>query len=206
MQQDISQHAPLHMAVLGDSLAYGTGAGGPQHGFAYRLYQRLREGRAGSSYANYAVPGATLGDVTALQTRRLRTAHASLVLVVAGANNLLQTQNVAAFGSKYGRMLDAVRASAPHARIVAAGMPDVSQTLHVPEFAKAAAMALCASVNEEMRRSAAAHGAIFLDLFAMTNAPVNHGARYLSADGFHPSADGYAAIAKAAYPVLQAAL
>jgi lysophospholipase L1-like esterase len=207
MQQRNSEAQPFHMAVVGDSLAYGTGAGSTHLGFAYRLYTRLREGKPQSTYVNVAVPGATMADVTSLQVPQLRKLHPNVVLIVAGANDMLQTSDVGMFSRRYARMIEAVRAAAPRARIIASGMPDVSATLHVPAFAKGAASALCATLNEEMHRVAMRQGAIFLDLFALTNpAAADHYGKYLSADGFHPSAQGYAELAKAAYPILETAL
>jgi lysophospholipase L1-like esterase len=146
-------------------------------------------------------------DVTVRQIPRLRGTHADVVLVVAGANDLLHSPDVAVFTRRYARMIEAVRAALPGARIVAAGMPDVSATLHVPDFAKAIASATCATLNGEMHKVAKREGAIFLDLFALTT-PSNpqHHAKYLSSDGFHPSAEGYAELAKAAYPAIESAL
>ncbi len=194
------------MAVVGDSLAYGTGAGSTQAGFAYRVFAAIEKTHPGSTYVNFAVPGSRVADVTAFQSRRLRETNPNLVLVVAGANDLLQTRDASQFAEKYARMIDTLRSSAPHATIVAAGMPDVSRTLHVPEFAKPATSALCASLNAEMRRIAAQRGAHFLDLYTLTNAGEPSHRQYLSSDGFHPSAAGYAEIAKAVYPVIEAAI
>lgn len=200
--QPAYEPARVSMAVLGDSLAYGLGATRTEHSLAWRLYHRVREIRPASTYANYAVPYSTIGDVLRHQVPRLRGAQADLVLVIAGANDLRYTRDVLVFARRFRALLEAIHAVAPRAHVVAAGMPDVTQTIGVPRLLKPGICRLCARINATMRRIVEASQDEFVDLFEFTNAPLRpaNEVAYLCEDGYHPSDHGYAEIAERAFP------
>lgn len=204
--QSLGQPAPLAMAVLGDSLAYGLGASGPEMGLAHLLHAQLRAERPASTLFSFAVPHSTMGDVLHHQVPKLRGLTPSLVVVIAGANDLRYTRDTIAITRRFRNLLDGIRHAAPNAPIVAGGMPDVTQTVAVPRLLKAPVQRLCARLNERMREIAACGGHEFIDMFAFTNAPLCAGAEYLCEDGFHPNDFGYAEIAGRAYPALAAAV
>lgn len=197
--------ARVSMAVLGDSLAYGLGASKEDYSLARRLYHRMRTQCPGSTYANFAVPYATLGDVLRHQVPVLRGAQADVVFLVAGANDLRYTRDVFVVARRFRHLLAALHEAAPQAQIVAAGMPDVTRTIAVPRLLKPGICKLCARINATMRRIVLEAGDEFVDLFTFTNAPLKPVAEvaYLCADGFHPSDDGYAEIADRAFPAFE---
>jgi lysophospholipase L1-like esterase len=192
----------LSVVVLGDSLAYGLGASKEEHGLTQRVFAQLRADRPGSTFANHAVPHATMGDVLRHQVPKLRGAQADVVLLIAGANDLRYTHDRLVFARRFRHLLQEVRRAAPAARIVVGGMPDVTQTVAVPWFAKAAVSRVCRMFNGIMQRIAGdlAHG--FVDLFAYTNKPLQTEIPYLCDDGYHPNDDGYAEIAQRSMPAI----
>jgi len=193
----------VSMAVLGDSLAYGLGASREEHSLARRLYRRIREERPESTYANYAVPYSTLGDVLRHQVPLLHGSQADFVLLIAGANDLRYTRDVLVIGRRFRNLLGAIHNTLPRALIVAGGMPDVTCTIAVPRLLKPGIARLCGRINESMRRTAYEFGDGFIDLFSFTNAPLHpEDVVYMCEDGYHPSDHGHAELAERAYPVV----
>jgi lysophospholipase L1-like esterase len=72
--------------VLGDSLAFGTGADSPEHTLGARLTRTLEQAGETVELQVVAVPGATSLDLAA-QVRR--AAGADVALLVIGANDLV---------------------------------------------------------------------------------------------------------------------
>lgn len=195
------------MTVLGDSLAYGLGASKSEHSLAHRFYIRLRAQHPGSTYANLAVPHSTMGDVLRHQVPQLHRRQSDLVLLIAGANDLRYTRDTIVFARRFRHLLQSLHLSSPHARIIAGGMPDVTQTIGVPRLLKPAVSRLCRRLNSTMREIVTAHNDHFLDMFAFTNAPLRADpALLLCEDGYHPNDEGYAEISDRAYPALMTAI
>lgn len=197
-----SEPARLSMAVLGDSLAYGLGASKEEHGLAQRIFAQLRAERPGSTFANFAVPHSTMGDVLRHQVPQLHRTQADIVLLVAGANDLRYTRDAFVFARRFRHLLAAVHDAAPNAAVVAGGMPDVAQTIAVPPLLKPAIARLCARLNDSMRKIVAQYDDCFFDLFAYTNAPLQAHALYLCDDGYHPNDFGYREISERAYAAI----
>lgn len=200
-------HGAVNMVVLGDSLAYGTGASSPKNGYAYRVFSDIKRTHPQSTYANLAVPGATSIDVLRNQVPKLRRENATLILLTVGSNDAFVYRDVVKFTKDYRRLLVAIRAEAPHARIVATGMPDASESSHVPAFARTIVATMCAMQNEVIAKESSAQGARVVDLYALTSQLKKRDRpRFLSHDDLHPSDAGYAEIANAALPVVRAAV
>lgn len=202
-----STHDRVRMVVLGDSLAYGTGATSPKNGYAYRVFAEIQKTHAGSTYANLAVPGATSVDVLRYQVPKMNAQNPSIVLVTVGANDAFVYRDVAKFAKDYRRLLDAIRAAAPIAKIVVTGMPNASEISQVPEFARVMVATMCAVQNQVIVDESAAVDARVVDLYDLTSRmKKSDRVRFLSTDHLHPSDAGYAEIAKAAIPVVREAL
>jgi len=89
------------MVVLGDSLAYGTGASSRKNGYAYRVFDHVRRHNPQSTYANFSAPGETSVYVLRYQIPKFRHESATLVLLTAGANDAFVYRDVAKFAKDY---------------------------------------------------------------------------------------------------------
>jgi lysophospholipase L1-like esterase len=203
--EPLRQPQPIAMAVLGDSLAFGLGATKEEAGLAHLWHAQLRAERPGSTLYTFGVPHATMGDVLRHQIPQLHGLEADLVVLIAGANDLRYTRDVLRIAQSFRSLLEAIRLATPHAQIVAGGIPDVTQTIAVPNVLKPAVQRLCARINERMREIASASGYRFIDMFEFTRAPLCPDKSYLCEDGFHPNDFGYAEIARRSYPEIAAA-
>jgi lysophospholipase L1-like esterase len=197
---------PIAFVAIGDSLAFGLGASKDELGFVHRLFTLVREMRPGSTFRNYAVPHATMGDVLRHQVPKIHGVAADAVLVIAGANDLRYTRDRFVFARRFAHLLQSIRDAAPGARLIAGGMPDVAQTVGVHPLVKPAIAHLCFRLNAAMQRIASDFEAGFIDMFAYTNAPLQSNVRYLCDDGYHPNDVGYEEIAQRAFPAVAEAL
>lgn len=199
--------AHVAMVVLGDSLAFGLGATASERGLAGRLFARLRSEFPGSTYANIAVPHATMGDVLRHQVPQLQALNAGVVVLIAGANDLRYTRDALIVARRFRHLLQAVHLAAPGAQVLAGGMPDVTQTIGVPKLLKPAVSRICRRLNGTMRAIVDERGDHFIDIFASTNAPLRaEPSCLLCDDGYHPNDEGYAEIGDRALPALAAAM
>ena len=195
---------PVAITVLGDSLAYGTGARDTSGGFAFRVYRTIERQRPGSEITNTAIGGSTAADVLRLQVARLSERPADLVLLCVGGNDVVRGTSPAAFGATYRMLVEAILARAPHASLVALGVPDISIS---PLFGDRPALvrALANADDRAARAAVRAAGGRYVDLFAFTHRQRDP-ATFLSEDRFHPSDAGHAAIAALVLPVVRTAL
>jgi acyl-CoA thioesterase I len=192
---------PLRIAVLGDSLALGTGASRADGGFIFPAFRQLLRGHPGSAIDNMAIGGATVNDVLRLECPRLAASRYDIVIICAGGNDVVHRTPPAQFAQTYAALLRRVRSLAPHARLICCGVPDVGRS---PIFADEAASVDAASYrdNRAIRSAASASGAAFIDLYALTHALVD-ATHYLGRDRFHPSDRGYTLFSRALEPALE---
>jgi lysophospholipase L1-like esterase len=190
----------LRIAVLGDSLALGTGASRADGGFIFRAFRSVLVSHPGSRIDNVAIGGATVADVVRLEVDRLRGTRYTCAIVCVGGNDVVRETPEAAFASAYATLLARLARTLPGTRIICCGVPDVSVS---PIFAdeRAKTLATARRENDAVRAAARAADAAFVDLFALTHA-LRDPQRFLSRDRFHPSDTGYAMLANALTPVL----
>lgn len=204
--QAVSGAAPVRMVVLGDSLAFGTGASGPASGFAFLLYERARKKLPSVEVRNFAIGGTTAADVRRLEVGRLRGLQPALVLVAVGGNDVLQRTPPERFEREYTALVADIRRLAPGANVVLFGVPDVALSPIFPAAAAPPIDVLSRADDAAVRRIARAGGAGYVDLFGLTLRAKGRVERFLAEDRFHPSDEGHAAIAAAAWPVVAKAL
>jgi lysophospholipase L1-like esterase len=193
----------LRIAVLGDSLALGTGASRADGGFVFRAYRALLAERPGSRVDNVAIGGATVADVARLEVARLAGSHYDIAIVCVGANDVVHATPASTFATGYRALLAGIARVAPGARVVCCGVPDVSIS---PLFADERSTIRAASVANDraVRAAARAAGASFVDLFAASRS-MREADRFLGRDRFHPSDAGYALLANVLSPILERA-
>jgi lysophospholipase L1-like esterase len=193
---------PVRIVVLGDSLAFGTGASAPRNAFVFRAFLRVRAQHPGSRVDNYAIGGSTAADVLRLQAPRLAGARADVVVICVGGNDVVHRIAPDDFARTYAQLVARVRALQPRAAVVCCGVPDVGLS---PLFTGAdhdAVTRLARADDAAIRAAARRAGAAFVDLYATTLREHGDVNRFLSEDRFHPSDAGYAELADALAPAL----
>jgi acyl-CoA thioesterase-1 len=179
--------------ALGDSTGVGVGAEDGR-GYVVRLYERMRARTPALRLLNLCVSGATAPDAAASQLPRALAAKPSIVTVFIGTNDALWgrldafTRATAAISSALGvHEIPTALATLPNlAHAPLANSPHLR-----PQ--RAALERKLLTFNDHLRALAARDGHTLVDLFEVGLADFPH---YFSMDGFHPSSDGYAALAE----------
>ncbi|PPK94721.1 lysophospholipase L1-like esterase [Kineococcus xinjiangensis] len=193
---------PLHLALLGDSLAHGTGATRATDALGPRLATALTAAGVPAESRVFAVPGA-LSDALARQVTAAVAWRPGVALVVIGGNDvrgLVPPERAAA------ALAQAVRAlRTAGAAVVVVPAPDLSVVSHVPPALQDLVRAASAAMRSAQSAAAAAEGARIADPGPRAAAAFASDPGLFSADRFHPSSAGYALIAEAVLPVVRAA-
>jgi lysophospholipase L1-like esterase len=193
---------PLRLVVLGDSIAYGTGAGHPDDSLGPRLSAVLAEDGFEVDLHVLAVPGAVSADLAA-QVRRAEPLHADLAVVVIGANDLARFVPIEGAAADLAAAVTALRAAGTHVVVVPA--PDMSSVPFVPPAFRAVVRAACAQLQHRQGVVAEAAGAVVAHIAAEVGSAFAADPAMFSADRYHPSSTGYRTIAASLAPTVLAA-
>lgn len=196
----------LPYVAMGDSAGVGVGSRDGR-GYVDRVYDRLEAVAPRARLVNLCLSGATSETVRERQLGQAVAARPAIVTLFIGANDLWRGVTT----RRYGENLDAVAdALAPtRARVILGTVPNLA---HAPAAAlaeqflgvtRAMLEARAQALNDQVRRVADARGYALLDLYAVGLADVPH---FFSADGFHPSDEGYAHWADALWPLVRRAV
>ncbi|MFQ1000366.1 GDSL-type esterase/lipase family protein [Modestobacter sp. SSW1-42] len=189
----------LRFLVLGDSLAYGTGAASPADTLGSRLTRVLRESGRATELSVVAVPGATsLG--LAEQLDRAAAADADLALLVVGANDITRQVPADRSAAALGAAVRTLRQRGTAVLVVPT--PDLSSVAWVPPAFRAVVAGICDQLRARQTLAAEAAGGVVAPVGPELAARFAADPSLFSADRFHPSSAGYARVAEALAPHL----
>lgn len=210
-------------AALGASESLGVGSFDPvRQSWTQLFYTAALPENA--VYLNLAIPGATAEEAIQRELPTAVTAHPVVATVWLNVNDILAGVDVDAYSAQLSDIVGTLRSqgaqvlvantpvlhSLPAYRACLAGAPANLPPCVIPAGQSvpdpAALDATVAAYNQATARVASGSGAALVDLNAQGDVAVTH-PNYISRDGFHPSDDGYAAIAdvfEAAYRSLPA--
>ena len=179
--------------------------GATNGGYVARLNRKLVESRPGSRLVNFCGSGSTTAGVVGNQLERAVTANPQLVTVGIGINDIGHGFTVEKFSNNLDRILSTLR-DKTKATIVISNIPDVSSAPRIPDSLRAHTQMLIVQFNERLAEIAKRHDVIVFDIFTGTHEELAKHPEYFSADGFHPSDEGYEMWAEKMWPtVAQAA-
>ena len=181
---------PLTYVAIGASDAVGVGTPNPEtEGWVPRFGAKL-----GSNVriVNLGVSGSTLAQALDEQLGPALDAHPDVVTVWLAVNDLNARVPVERYAADLDLLLSQLAST--RARVFVGNVPDLGR---VAAYRGADAGPLRAEVdrwNQVIAAASARHGATLVDLFSRWQEVAEH-PEYLSADGFHPSAEGYQRLA-----------
>lgn len=192
---------PLRLAVLGDSIAYGTGALRRADSVGPRLAAALRADGFDAELSVLAVPRAVSADLPA-QVRRALSARPDLAVVVIGANDLARFVPPASACRFLSDAVTSLRDAGTEVVVVPA--PDMSAVPWIPAAFRDVVSAASALMQRHQAEAAVAAGARVAAVSPQIAAAFAADPALFAADRFHPSSAGYARIADALAPVVLA--
>lgn len=188
---DSDSRRPVYVA-LGASDAVGIGAQQPgREGWVARLHAQLPDD---PQLVNLGMNGARISDVLTMQAPVAIDAGPRWVSLWPGINDLRDDLPRETFARQLDETL-AQLATVDGVTVVLLTIPDLR---HLPDYAEEEPRLLDSTVrawNDVITEAGLRHGALVVDLYA--GAPeLALNPDYVSADGFHPSSDGYRRIAE----------
>lgn len=195
---------PLRLAVLGDSLAAGLGAPRAEDTMAARLALQLSaRAQRPVQLTNVALVGSRSRDLRG-QVDAVVHARPHIAVIVIGANDV--THRSGTEEAVRLLMLAVHRLQVLGVDVVVGTCPDIGTVSAIAEplrrMARRHARLLADAQAAAVRRA----GAHPVDLFTLLGARFRTDRSLFAADGFHPSAAGYAAAAEVLCPAVCAAL
>ena len=187
----------LRFLVLGDSLAFGTGAASSSHTLGARLTRTLEQAGQTVELSVVAVPGATSLDLAG-QVRR--AAAADVALLVVGANDLTRQVVPEQAAAALGAAVRELRERGTDVLVVPT--PDLSSAAWVPSAFRAVVAGICDQLRARQTLAAEAAGAVVAPVAPELSRRFAADPALFSADRFHPSSAGYALVAEALAPQL----
>ena len=181
---------PLTYVAIGASDAVGVGAHDPEtEGWVPRFGARLG---ANVRVVNLGISGSTLAQALDEQLGPAIDAQPDVVTVWLAVNDL----NARVPLERYAAELDALLAQLEnsHARVLVGNVPDLGRLAAYRGIDPLPLQAEVARWNQVIADTTVRHGDALVDLYARWQQVADH-PEYLSADGFHPSSEGYQALA-----------
>jgi len=195
----------LRFAVLGDSTTAGVGVERAEDALPYLIAQRVADSESRAVHVvSYGWAGARVVDLVHSQLPRslepLRSSEtrpflpdADLVAVVIGSNDATHNTPPGRFRSDMRAVLEGVRAAAPNARVVLAGIPAFRGALRGIEPLIFLADQYARLLRPIARSEAGRIGVAYADLAHDVPERIRGRTDVLSSDQFHPSVVGYTA-------------
>jgi len=197
--QQVPQARMVYVAI-GASDTYGTGTDDPQtQSWPVDLAGKLG---SGVRLINLGIPGIEAHDALNVELPVALDAHPTLVTVWLAVNDLVANAPLTTYAHDLDTLLRRLQAAAPHARVAMANVPDLTL---LPRFQSTDTRALhtkITSYNAVIADSVERHHVLLIDLYQQWRTLAAH-PEYISDDGFHPNALGYAQLAEIFYQALQ---
>lgn len=193
----------LRMVVLGDSTTAGVGVERVEDSLPHLVADRIaRSERRAVHVVSYGWSGARAADLVGDQLpRALRPLRASssepflpgadVVIIVIGANDATHNTSPTRYRAALRAALEQVRAAAPAASVVLAGIPTFRGALRSVEPLMLIADVYARLLRPISRGEASRVGAAFADLAREVPRRRRPGVDLLARDRFHPSRAGY---------------
>lgn len=199
-------------AAVGASETVGVGATRPEHD-AWPQVLRRAVLDADTTFVNVGVSGSTVRQALEQQLPRAVAAGPDLVTVWLNVNDIVRSVPVAAYERDLAALVSGLRRDGETEVLLAntpplEDLPVVRACLPNPPPGRRCLLpvslpgpepviAFVQQFNDAIARVADAHGAVLVDLHAVAVAErerrLEH---YFSGDGFHPSTEGHAAVAR----------
>jgi acyl-CoA thioesterase I len=190
---------PITYVAIGDST--GAGVGAREGGYVARLFKRLLANGPSSKLINLCVSGATSSDVLRAQLDEGIRQNPDLVTLGVGINDIGHGVSLQQFSKNYEEILTNLKNNT-RARVIVTNIPDISSAPRIPATMRVQYQQTIIQFNQKLEEVAGRSGAIIFDIYTITHEQLPSHPEYFSADGFHPSDEGYELWAEQMWPTV----
>jgi lysophospholipase L1-like esterase len=199
-QLQTAPSADLTYVAIGASDTFGIGTDDPATqcwpvALVHRLGPHVR-------LINLGIPGIDTPDALKMELPVALDAHPNLITVWLATNDLIDKVPIALYAQDLSSLLQRLHVAEPQAEILVANEPDLAL---LPRFKQSNVQALNATIssyNAAISTAVQQNHAVLVNLYQQEQTLANN-PDYISSDGFHPSALGYAEIAAIFYQTYQ---
>ena len=195
---------PLNYVVIGDSTGAGRGANYAD-GLAMTTARFLSRNHR-VTMTNFSRSGAVIADVADGQVRNAAALRPDLVLLAVGANDATHFTPGAKIRSTLCQIIDSLRQSSPHVKIVVTGCPQMGSVPRFQQPLRWFAGIQTWRVNEVFANVVAAKHVGWAHIADRTGIAFSNNPHLFASDNFHPNARGYALWCAVINPVLANAI
>ena len=179
--------APMHILILGDSTAVGTGASKPEDSTAGRLASFYPN----AEVVNLAENGMRLAGLNQILAKTDKTKHFDIVLIQIGANDIIRLTSMSDIEKGISNVLEYAQSFGGKVIVLHSG--NIGESKFFPWYIRPLLSERSFEVRTIYQKLAADHNASYVDLI---DAPVaqllrEDPARYYASDLLHLSSDGY---------------
>jgi acyl-CoA thioesterase-1 len=187
----VQAQRPLTYVAIGASDAVGVGAKDPEtEGWVPRLGAHLGPN---TRVVNLGVSGSTLSQALQEQLGPAVDAQPDVVTLWLAVNDLNARVPLERYAAQLDALLEHLQEHT-HARVYVGNVPDLARLAAYRGVDPGPLATEVGAWNQAISEITQRRGAILVDLYAHWHEVAEH-PEYLSADGFHPSSEGYAALA-----------
>ncbi|HEX4207826.1 MAG TPA: SGNH/GDSL hydrolase family protein [Ktedonobacteraceae bacterium] len=196
-------NAPLTYVAIGASDTFGFGTHDPySQNWASDLAMKL-----GPHYhlVNLGIPSITVHDALRLELPVALDAHPSLITIWLAVNDITDSVSVSSYTHDLNTLLASLRAHDPQALIAVANVPNITLLpyFHQPQSPDVHTLQTQISAyNAAIATAATRYHAVLIDL-SQQNYNLQQHPDFISQDGLHPTAAGYAQVADVFYLAIQ---
>jgi len=192
----------LTYVAIGASETFGIGTDAPYtQNWASDLAMKL-----GSQvhFVDLGVPGILIHQALQVELPVAVDAHPNVVTVWLAVNDIIGNVPISSYSQDLNLLLSRLQASAPSARIAVANVPDLTLLPYFNNYDQQLLQTQVSAYNSAIASTVSRHHDILVDIYQHWQEISQHPA-YISNDGLHPSALGYARLAEVFYQALQTA-
>lgn len=182
--------------AIGDSTVEGVGASDPSRSCPALVFEKIKHEKKRAYFYNLGKSGARIKDVVELQLAKAVELKPDLITISVGANDLRHIAKLRHFEKDFYQLIKTLKEKTK-AEIIISNIPDVSVAPSLSIVVKYLSKFVAKRLNRIINEHAKQFRCILIDLYTGSKIYGRKSIGLISADGLHPSDEGYALWAKA---------
>lgn len=182
--------------AIGDSTVEGIGASDPSRSCPALVFEKIKHEKKRAYFYNLGKSGARIKDVVELQLAKAVELKPDLITISVGANDLRHRTKLRHFEKDFFELIKTLKEKTK-AEIIISNIPDVSVAPSISMLVKLLSRFVTGRLNRVINKHTKQFKCILIDLYTGSKIYGRKSTGLISADGLHPSDEGYALWANA---------